>query len=505
MSRWGQWRHAALKLDLLAVAFWGLAVGLSLFHTLNMADDRTDAVAKDRARVLAVAVQQGLSWGVGGENLWVGADKTAAEEKFRSLTRLDTDGLVAKISQITERSGALLHVTGLGLPKSGPLSPPDEWERSVLSSLPAEGEAFEKTGDVYRYLRAVALPALCADCPRDGLQKGAIALTIPVAGINGLQTGFLRRAIGLHALAFLIFTLGSVAVIERTRRRWWGLMRTKSEQERLIHYRTAELRREMAGREMMARKLEEKVQELRRSNEELESFAYAASHDLQEPLRMISSYSALIRKRYGDRLDGDGQEFLGYLSEGARRMKTMIDDLLAYSRVDRGQIVHGAVDLRDAVTKAQANLSVAFAEVEADIDMGPMPSVWGDESLLARLLQNLLSNAVKYRDPDRRLKITLRAVPVDNRWRISIADNGRGIPEEGRHRLFQLFQRFHDRSTSGNGMGLAICRKIIERHGGEIWAESISGEGTTFFFTLPAIAVPESEAERIEARADCPA
>ena len=500
MSRWDRWRDRALKLDLIAIAFWAAVVGLSLAHTLGLYDEQSQVIAQTRARMLSHLAESALT----------GTARGNAAASLESPIGLIPAAAADQIGALTKDSDALLHLTGLGVPPAGALLAPDDWERSALAALPLGGETIEPVGEMFRYIRVLQASQICPSCAGASDAKGGIGVSIPVEQVVVELTLQRRQAIGLHALAFAVFVLGSVILIERTRYQWRRLIRTKLEQDRVISHRTTELRREMAGREVIARKLEEKLRELRRSNEELESFAYAASHDLQEPLRMVSSYAALIKKRYADRLDEDGQEFLGYLSEGARRMKTMIDDLLAYSRVDRGQIAHHAVDLRQVMDRAEANLAVAMGETNADIDIGPLPTVWGDASLLARLLQNLVSNAVKYRSPDRRLRITIAAVPLDDRWEISISDNGMGIPEEGRHRLFQLFQRFHDRSTSGNGMGLAICRKIVERHGGEIWVDSINGKGSVFHFTLPAVAAGQrgdraAVTANKTAAADCPA
>ncbi len=234
--------------------------------------------------------------------------------------------------------------------------------------------------------------------------------------------------------------------------------------------------------------------ELARSNADLEQFAYVASHDLREPLRMISSYLSLLGRRYTDRLDQDGHEFLAFARDGAKRMDQMVLDLLDYSRVGRTGGPEQPVDLGDAANEAIANLAVMIAETSAVVRAtGDFPIVRGARNELVRLVQNLIENALKYRHPDRAAMVTIstrsdQPLPEgadEDEVTISVADNGIGIAPEFFERIFNIFQRLHTRDQyDGTGIGLAVCRKIVLHHGGKIWVESEPQAGTTVLFTL---------------------
>lgn len=229
------------------------------------------------------------------------------------------------------------------------------------------------------------------------------------------------------------------------------------------------------------------AEQLRRSNEELQQFVYVASHDLQEPLRMITAYLQLLTQRYQATLDAKAQEFIGYAVEGARRMKALIDDLLAYSRVGTQGKPFAPVACEEVLATVVQTLRLAVAESQATITHEPLPVIYGDATQLGLLLQNLLSNALKFHD-SRPPQISLRAQREGRYWRLAVQDNGIGFDPKHAERIFQVFQRLHTRRDyPGTGIGLAICKKIVERHGGHIWVESQPGQGATFFFTLPAV------------------
>jgi len=227
---------------------------------------------------------------------------------------------------------------------------------------------------------------------------------------------------------------------------------------------------------------------LQRSNAELQQFAYITSHDLFEPLRMIASYLQLLERHSKDELDDRSREFIGFALDGAKRMDALIRDLLAYSRVDARGASLAPSDAQQAFDAAVANLKVAIEESGAVISHEPLPSVRADAVQLTQLFQNLIGNAIKFRgtEPPR---IHIGAHRSDSEWIFSIRDNGIGIESKYFERIFVIFQRLHTRQEyAGTGMGLAICKKIVERHGGRIWVESTPGKGATFFLALPVMA-----------------
>jgi light-regulated signal transduction histidine kinase (bacteriophytochrome) len=226
--------------------------------------------------------------------------------------------------------------------------------------------------------------------------------------------------------------------------------------------------------------------ELRRSNTELEQFAYAASHDLAEPLRTITSFGQMLSRRYSDKLDEKGERFLGHITDGAARMQRLIDSMLEYSRIGRDAPDPVTVDTRAIVDDVVSSLGATVLEQRATIDVGDLPVVSGIPDQLAQLFQNLIANALKFTG-DRVPEVTVRAErdPEAAAWRFTVADNGIGIAERHVDRVFQMFQRLHARDEyEGTGIGLALCARIAEQHGGRIWVESELGAGSRFTFTI---------------------
>jgi two-component system CheB/CheR fusion protein len=251
-------------------------------------------------------------------------------------------------------------------------------------------------------------------------------------------------------------------------------------------------------REASDEKLRDLAASLARSNTALEQFAYVVSHDLQEPLRMITGFLDLLSKRLGQALDEKSQEHMSFVMEGAQRMQAMIRDLLDFSRVGVEDVAPIEVNLADPLNLALANLRRGIEESEAKITHDQLPTVRGNVAQLARLFQNLIGNAIKFRGKEPP-KIHVGASQSQEGWLISVRDNGIGVHLNSAERVFQVFQRLHTREQyEGTGIGLAICRKIVEHHGGRIWLESEVGKGTTFYFTLPAgpQTRPSSEAHR---------
>ena len=245
--------------------------------------------------------------------------------------------------------------------------------------------------------------------------------------------------------------------------------------------------RDITERMRAAEALVQKAEELARSNTELQQFAYVASHDLQEPLRMLSSYSQLLSKRYQGKLDQKADTYIGFIVDGAKRMQVLINDLLTYSRVGTRGKPLGPTDCEAVLKAALTSLQIAIRESGAVVTQDPLPTVMGEESQLGQLFQNLIGNGIKYRNSSApKIHVSCRQEAGD--WLFSMKDNGIGIDPQYAERIFIIFQRLHTREEyPGTGIGLAVCRKIVERHGGRIWVESEVGKGATFYFTLPAL------------------
>ncbi len=271
-----------------------------------------------------------------------------------------------------------------------------------------------------------------------------------------------------------------------------ALQEYKIHLEELVATRTAELiraneqlQRDITGRKEAQQELTRKLEELARSNADLEQFAYVASHDLQEPLRMVISYTQLLARRYQGKLDASADEFIGFAVDGATRMQQLILDLLSYSRLTTRGKEPQFTQAEAACIAALENLQESIKKSNAEVSVGPLPTVLADATQLTQLFQNLIGNAIKYcnqRSPEIHVEARLNG----NEWVFSIKDNGIGIEPQYFERIFQMFQRLHTRKDySGTGIGLAVCRKIAERHGGKIWVESQPGQGSTFLFTIP--------------------
>jgi signal transduction histidine kinase len=233
--------------------------------------------------------------------------------------------------------------------------------------------------------------------------------------------------------------------------------------------------------------LDAQARELERSNVELEQFAYVASHDLQEPLRKVASFCQLLEQRYKGRLDERGDQYIAFAVDGAKRMQQLINDLLSFSRVGRAAGDLEPVDLDDVLRRALADLGAAIEESGAKVEADPLPTVNGEASLLALVFQNLIGNAVKFRS-DQTPEVRISVERQDGEWLFACSDNGIGIAPEYAERVFVIFQRLHAKDQyAGTGIGLSMCRKIVEYHGGRIWLDTDNDSGTRFRFTLPAL------------------
>ncbi|MGW2915130.1 sensor histidine kinase [Streptomyces asoensis] len=256
--------------------------------------------------------------------------------------------------------------------------------------------------------------------------------------------------------------------------------------------------RELESSETSRTLLDEQAADLKRSNAELEQFAYVASHDLQEPLRKVSSFTQLLQRRYGGQLDERADQYIAFAVDGANRMQVLINDLLAFSRVGRVHNDQRTVDLEETLGAVLDSLSVAVEESGAEITHDPLPGVVGDATQLGMLWQNLLSNAIKFRSPDRAPRIHISCAADGDDWEFAVADNGIGIAPEFQEKVFVLFQRLHTKDAyPGTGIGLAMCKKVVEFHGGTIGIDPGHTPGTRVVFTLPVSpAAPAAAAER---------
>ena len=290
--------------------------------------------------------------------------------------------------------------------------------------------------------------------------------------------------------------VGSTAETHIIRKRieLFGLRKDRSEFPLEISLSTWETRkgrfyagiaRDVTDRKRAEDILHQHTEELKRSNADLEQFASAASHDMQEPLRTISSFSQLLAKQYEGKLGKDADEFITYISEGAFRMQALIQDLLAYSRLTTQGKALKSVEVSKVVDHAMYNLRIAIEESQAEVSLDSLPVVQGDPAQLAQLFQNLIGNALKFRG-EKPPRIHIRAESNGKFCTLAIEDHGIGLDPKFGDRIFAIFQRLHTRNEyKGTGIGLALCKKIVERHGGRIWVESQPRKGATFYFTLP--------------------
>ncbi len=318
---------------------------------------------------------------------------------------------------------------------------------------------------------------------RDELLGKAIEILVPEAS-RGKHSGYRdtfflepkARAMGSGRDLFGLRKDGSLVPVEI------GLNPLSSEGETFVLASVVDITERKHAEEL----LQEKLLELERSNEDLHQFAYVCSHDLQEPLRVISNYTQLLAKRYTGRvLDESATEFIEFTVDATKRMQELINDLLLYSRVQTKGQEFEDVDCSVAVDCAVANLTLAIQESDAQIYCDRLPIIKGDSSQLIQLFQNLIGNAIKFRT-DQSPQIRIAAKDTGNTWTLSVSDNGLGFDMKYASRIFIIFQRLHTKEMyAGSGIGLSVCKKIVERHGGRMWVESTPGKGSSFQFTLP--------------------
>ena len=369
----------------------------------------------------------------------------------------------------------------------------------IVDDMPANLEVVTSHLERQGYRAVVALSGDEGIERAEYVQPDLILLDIMMPGIDGfeicrrLKAGDRTRAIPVIFMTALSdttdklagFAAGAVDYVTKPLNGAEVLARIESHLalyalRRQLAAQNAQLQQEIAVRA-------EAEAALQRSNTEFEQLAYVASHDMQEPLRKIASYLQLLSQRYQGQLDADADEFIGYAVDGAKRMQALINDLLAFSRVGTKAKPFAPADCGLIVKTALADLQFSIEDAGARVDVGDLPMVMGDATQLSQLFRNLISNAIKFRR-DEPPVVRVTSERSEAFWRFTVSDNGIGIAAEYFERIFVIFQRLHGRSQyAGTGIGLAICKKIVERHGGQIEVRSVEGEGSEFAFTLPAL------------------
>jgi PAS domain S-box-containing protein len=368
----------------------------------------------------------------------------------------------------------------------------EEMARDYLRKHPPEPNADRGVDMVLRTGKSIVVPEISkAMLEQSARDPETLALLRELRPTSSMTVPLIAHGHGLGAITLLAAESGvhygddDLALAEEIA----GRAAIAIENARL--YRQSELARDAA--EAVGAELKQTVAELARSNDELQQFAYVASHDLQEPLRMVASYTQLLSKRYKGRLD---DEFIAYAVDGANRMQSLINDLLAYSRVSSRGVALEPTNSDLVLGLAVSNLRAAIDDSHAEISHDPLPTIMSDHTQLLQLFQNLIGNAIKFRG-DKPPRVHIGVERKDSEWIFSVRDDGIGMDLQYADRIFVIFQRLHSKAEyPGTGIGLSVCKKVVERHGGRIWVQSELGAGSTFYFTLPGIRDQEDEGGR---------
>ena len=404
-------------------------------------------------------------------------DLSNAETARRGFTLMGDPGYLTQIDQAALASKDLVQQIGL-LTKDNPAQQQNVRALENLVNQRAEllgrTEQLGRTGGV--------------DAVRAAEREGGLSVSVELQGVASKMAEEEERLWKVRRLATdrlgweenAFFIAGSAATILLLIWAYRMMQQYARERDR------AESEVIRANHELEA-KVRARTEDLERSNHDLQQFAYVASHDLQEPLRMIVSYVGLLGQNLQGKLDEEAAKYMGFAADGAKRMQALISDLLAYTRSDTQNLTLVRTPLETVVNQARYNLLESIRESDAEISAGPLPQVDIDVLKMGLVFQNLISNAIKFRKPGEKPHIHIAAEEADGEWRIWVRDEGIGFSPKYAEKIFIVFQRLHGaRQYPGTGIGLAICKRIIEGHGGRIWAESNPNAGATFFFTLPA-------------------
>ncbi|MEU7143349.1 ATP-binding protein [Nocardia sp. NPDC046473] len=487
------------------VVVLGAAAGAQVIANTNNATDRvlnhTQPALLQATRLQNALINQESGvrgYAISGDRQFLEPYTDGLQEQSRAVERIRT--LVAGSTDLLADLDAVQHAA-------------DNWRANyahnidaspvALAATSAQGKAlFDELRARFDTQTADLTDAIAADRRAleyaSALRNWVLATMVAIALLTGaILTGLARRLVAqpLSALAAASSRVAegdfdhhidiagpadvaTVAdVVERMRRRVVSELTAARAQEAVLSQQKAEL--------------DLQAEELRRSNTELEQFAYVASHDLQEPLRKVASFCQLLDKRYGDKLDERGKQYIEFAVDGAKRMQILINDLLTFSRVGRVAEATTRVDLRATLDAAVSDLSAVIEDNGVQLELpAQLPEVVGESTLLTMLWQNLIANAIKFRAPDRAplVRVDCELDAASGTWQLSVTDNGIGIAAEFSEQVFVIFQRLHSREEyGGTGIGLAVCRKIVEYHGGKIWVDTAHTEGTRFRFTLPVL------------------
>ena len=492
-----QWFAVAVALLVFVGVLGTVASAISLSRLSRAREqlaDRLDPAAINAEQVRAAVIDQetavrGLM--LGADDRFLAPYRSGQRDERAALARLraiaardEARWMREPIEEVARRAAAWR--SGYAEPTIATVRSDPEAARS-----PAVVEAGKKRFDAFRAavndLRRVLDPA--REAARDELDRNAVIVRFWVLG-TGIVILLTVFAVALVLRGTLVRPLRALAGTARevAQGDFEREVRGSGAREVVDLGQDVDAMRARIVDELEALRVAET--ELKRSNAELEQFAYVASHDLQEPLRKVASFCQLLQQRYGGQLDERADQYIGFAVDGARRMQDLINDLLAFSRVGRLEQPHTDVDCDALVKAVRGDLSRAVEETDATIDVrGPLPTVYGDAGLLRLVFQNLVANAIKFR-AEAAPHVELSAARDGDCWTFRCADNGIGIDPEYAERIFVLFQRLHARNQyEGTGIGLAMCRKIVEYHGGRMWLDvdhAGEGPGSTFFFTLPA-------------------